>query len=276
MFRIDTPNKAVDLFGAGKHGFRDGDKALGINPTELSAAQQNALQEELAAVVEAAGVVLNKANNAQLLEALKRLIDAQSGNYALDTGAANAYVVALDPAIVAYADGMTVRVKAVNANTGASTLNAGGGAKSLVTDDGAALASGDIPAGGVFTATYIQAVDKFYMNSMVQSEGDARYAQLSQFTGSNQSLATSGYQKLPGGLILQWGQVAGGNGSTNTVILPIAFPTACKSAVISIGASSGVDFMVRAGTLAALSATQIQFNATPATTNLCVWMAIGY
>ncbi|MFA7399233.1 MAG: hypothetical protein WCZ98_02015 [Sideroxydans sp.] len=243
MFRIDTPNKAVDLFGAGKHGFRDGDIALGINPTELSADQQNALQEELAGVIEAAGLMLSKANNAQLVEAIKRLIDAQSGNYALDTGAANAYVVALDPAIVAYADGMTVRVKAVNANTGASTLNAGGGAKSLVSDTGAALAAGDIPAASIFTATYILAADKFYVTSMVQSQGDARYAKLaglatqlflcadggagkeavniSQF---GNALAATGYQRLPGGLILQWGGVTYTSSGTQTWTYPIAFP----------------------------------------------------
>lgn len=174
MFRIDTPNKAVDLFGAGKHGFRDGDKVNGINATELSAAQQNALQEELAAIIEASGGTLNKANNAQVLEAIKRLIDAQSGNYALDTGVANAYVVALDPAITAYADGMTVRVKVVNANTGAATLNAGAGAVPLVNDVGGALAYGDVPAGGIFTAIYIASAGKFYINSIVQSQSDAR------------------------------------------------------------------------------------------------------
>lgn len=180
MFRIDTPNKAVDLFGAGKHGFRDGDKALGINPTELSASQQNALQEELAAIVEAAGLALNKANNGQVLEALQRLIDAQSGNYALDTGAANAYVVALSPAITAYGDGMTVRFKIANTNTGASTLNAGAGAVAWVNDVGGVLAGGDLPAGGIATATYIASANKFYSTALVQSQADARYSKLDQ------------------------------------------------------------------------------------------------
>lgn len=47
------------------------------------------------------------------------------------------------------------------------------------------------------------------------------------FTGSNQSLATPGYQKLPGGLILQWGTTSVTNGSTATFTFPVAFPTAC-------------------------------------------------
>jgi len=45
------------------------------------------------------------------------------------------------------------------------------------------------------------------------------------FKGGNQNLATSGFQKLPGGLILQWGRVAFVD-STTPVVFPIAFPTA--------------------------------------------------
>lgn len=51
----------------------------------------------------------------------------------------------------------------------------------------------------------------------------------SAFQGGNQSKTTNGYQKLPGGLILQWGTdnfpaVAGAQNKSST--LPIAFPTA--------------------------------------------------
>lgn len=42
------------------------------------------------------------------------------------------------------------------------------------------------------------------------------------FTGSNQSFGVSGYQKLPGGLILQWGYITGF--SRYTITLPTAFP----------------------------------------------------
>jgi hypothetical protein len=50
----------------------------------------------------------------------------------------------------------------------------------------------------------------------------------SSFTGANQSMAANGYQKLPGGLILQWmtvsvGDVASG-GTSGTATLPISFP----------------------------------------------------
>lgn len=51
------------------------------------------------------------------------------------------------------------------------------------------------------------------------------------FTGSNQSLAASGYQRLPGGLIVQWGSVARTVAGDVTVTYPIAFPNAVFCAV---------------------------------------------
>lgn len=161
-----------------------GDPLTATPATKGGAFWFHQIGEEMRAVLVAAGITPSTANNAQLLEAIQRLIDAQSGNYALDTGAANAYVVALSPAITAYANGMTVRVKAVNKNTGASTLNAGAGAVALLNDVGSALVDGDVPAGGIFTATYIASANGFYITGLVPSQAmsvtaaDARYAML--------------------------------------------------------------------------------------------------
>ena len=52
MKRIDTATKAVDLFGAGKHGFKAGNVLAGEAPTKLAAAWFNHVQEELANLVE--------------------------------------------------------------------------------------------------------------------------------------------------------------------------------------------------------------------------------
>ena len=71
---------------------------------------------------------------------------------------------------------------------------------------------------------------------------------LADFTGSNQSLAASGYQKLPGGLILQWGTGTGGAAFT----FPIAFPTACYAVTQAPsnggGACVGCTFTTTGGT----------------------------
>lgn len=50
----------------------------------------------------------------------------------------------------------------------------------------------------------------------------------SAMTGSNQSLSASGYQKFPGGLILQWGYVPASTATIN-VTFPIAFSTSVYS-----------------------------------------------
>lgn len=59
---------------------------------------------------------------------------------------------------------------------------------------------------------------------------------LSDFIGSNQSLAANGFQKFPGGLILQWGYVVATSGG-QSVTYPIAFPT--KIVALTFGAQAG-------------------------------------
>lgn len=53
------------------------------------------------------------------------------------------------------------------------------------------------------------------------------------------SLTGNGYQKLPTGLIIQWGQVSSvaGNGNA-TMTYPLAFPNACLSVVAIAGANN--------------------------------------
>lgn len=53
------------------------------------------------------------------------------------------------------------------------------------------------------------------------------------FSGSNQSKATSGYQKLPGGVIMQWGEAT----STQDAAQTFNFPTAFTSACVYVGAN---------------------------------------
>lgn len=72
MRRITTSTRWVDKFGAGKDGFRDGDLANSIPPTDLNADWFDQQQEELAAVIEAAGLTLDGDDRAQLLAAIRR------------------------------------------------------------------------------------------------------------------------------------------------------------------------------------------------------------
>ncbi len=79
-----------------------------------------------------------------------------NANYIVDTGAANAYVATLVPAITSYTAGQLVQFKAINANTTTSTVNVNGlGVKTIMKLGGATnLASGDIAAGMVVQLEY--------------------------------------------------------------------------------------------------------------------------
>lgn len=74
MERINGSAVATDLHGAGKDGFRDGNKALGIAATVVNAEFMNAVQEEIVRTIEAGGLTPTAADNTQLLQAINRLI----------------------------------------------------------------------------------------------------------------------------------------------------------------------------------------------------------
>lgn len=51
--------------------------------------------------------------------------------------------------------------------------------------------------------------------------------QVTNFTGANQSLSTRGFQKFPGGFIVQWGRELTSGGWNTKIMFPTAFPSAC-------------------------------------------------
>lgn len=101
------------------------------------------------------------------------------------------------------------------------------------------------------------------------------------FQGGNQSLAANGYQKLPGGLILQWGSitiVAGGS----TITLPVAFNNTNYRLCALPYSASGTGF---GGNLTEINqssrtATQFQLRGFDSTgvgaAVTAQWFAIGY
>ncbi len=89
--------------------------------------------------------------------------------------------------------------------------------------------------------------------------------------GSNQSLAQNGYQKLPGGLIIQWGNQSVTNISSGTITFPVAFPTACRLVTMTRGGvtNSAVSFSVNP----IASSFDWTSSSTPAN---YFWIALGY
>jgi hypothetical protein len=177
----------MQLITSPDNQFHDGNPATGALGTPLDAAWFNAVQGELVAPILAAGMQLNPNNNAQLLAAIQELINAGSGDYLLDTGTVNAPVVAANPAIEAYGNGLTVRFRLAYSITGASTLNAGPAVVPLVRDDGSPTQNGDGPAGSILAATYDLPTNKFYINSVVPSQIAAQVMSIIQSVGERYS-----------------------------------------------------------------------------------------
>jgi hypothetical protein len=94
------------------------------------------------------------------------------------------------------------------------------------------------------------------------------------FTSSNQSLTANGYQKLPGGLIMQWGYSAiTANGNT-AITFPIAFPSSCVNVQVTQENDSTSDlYTYRVNTV-----TTTGFNVRNSMSNTpsAYWFAIGY
>ncbi len=93
--------------------------------------------------------------------------------YAVDTGAANAYVVAPTPAISSYTAGMVVLLKPANANMGASTISVSGlSAKNIKLPDGSDPGSGTILTTSIYQLVYNGTY--FVLNTAI---GTAGYSQ---------------------------------------------------------------------------------------------------
>ncbi len=173
MHKIDTPDATRD----GR--FTEGDPTVPVPATTVSADWLNAVQDEVLAVLSAAGLTPAKNNNAQLLAALKkivgtvnaltatrlenaRLIDGVSFNGTADihhytTCATASSTAAKTAALTGFKlqTGSALRVKFANANTVAgATLNVNGtGAKPLYYQ-GKAVPAGLPAAGHMYTVVF--------------------------------------------------------------------------------------------------------------------------
>ncbi|BDC38931.1 gp53-like domain-containing protein [Paraburkholderia terrae] len=165
---------------------------------------------------------------------LLAMIQQGSANYAVATGTANAHVAAFQPPITARVDGMVLRYKAPAANTGALTFSEGLGAVAVVGAAHSALQGGETAVNG---DVWLQWNSSIGGGSYVMLDSTGGAAQVGAATQSNHAVnlgqfassqGANGYQKLPNGMIIQWGSAVTSNGSV-VVTFPIAFPNAVLS-----------------------------------------------
>ena len=104
-------------------------------------------------------------------------------------------------------------------------------------------------------------------------------AKLKEIFTAGLSQTQNGYQKLPGGLIVQWGMVAD---SVVNVIFPIAFPAGCASLQITRGGGTSAGSVgsldVGASVIMSMSNTGFAFDSVVQGTDksLVYYVAIGY
>jgi len=156
---------------------------------------------------------------------------------ATDTGTANAYVIALSPAITAYAAGQEITFKAGAASTTASTLNVNTlGAKALKKLHDQDIGSGDIESGSIVTAVYdgtnFQVTSQLASstittpggsNTQVQYNSSGSFAGSANFTFDGTSATVANPLFLPDGSASA--PAISNTGDTNTGIAFIAADT---------------------------------------------------
>lgn len=98
---------------------------------------------------------------------------------------------------------------------------------------------------------------------------------LSSLAAFTKSLGANGYQKLPGGLIIQWGKDNSAGGGEPTVTFPIAFPSAVVS--ITTGAvtnAAGASWVYQERIRTNYSTSGFGYQSS--TDGGMFWIALGY
>ncbi len=271
--------------------------------------------EELRAVVAAAGITPSHTDVTQLVTAIRRLIDGgdykPSARVATTANIALTGEQTIDGVAVVAGDRVLVMAQTAGAENGIYVAAAGAWARAEDANSAGDLTSGvlvpvetgtenadtvwmlttdgAITIGTTALTWQIKSGDastarKGQVQLATSAEAQALTDALKALTpatlaaalqGANQSIGTNGYQKLPGGLIMQWGQ-ADTNGTGDTAVtFPIAFPTGVRSFVMgTIG--SGAGYM---GVFNSLTNTGVNVGTWSATAtragSTVHWAAIG-
>lgn len=223
------------------------------------------------------GMQFSDVNNSarEIMAVLAREYADRNGSL-VSTGSGGTYALTSNRTLGAYANGQTFKFRANHTNAGASTISVGGlGAKAICRPDGSAIIAGAIQSGGIYEISYSSVLDKFVLfggfgldmtqvsqattsaagktelatdAETITGTDTARVPPVSALTalfnaaGRASHVSAGGYQKLPGGLIIQWGRKAQGDfssGTTVSVTFPTTFASACFVVIPVLDAANG-------------------------------------
>lgn len=300
MYQYDDPTAVSSRpapSAAGTPGwFSDGNPSNGSVATILRAEFMNMIMAELLSVLNAAGIEPDKTQSNQLLLALRsgfmfntaaqfdtstavatmEAVQRALGNF--QTGVQLQANTTLAPADVGKVFQIAAASLAINLpllsavpkgssvtfvnNASPGTVISVQGTNKIIVGGQSNLTSVSLPAGESLTLTSVDGGNWF------ATGGTAMMPYSNLFL---KNIGTSGYQKLPGGLIIQWGYLAS-PGTSGTITFPLSFPNTLLSITPGQGAAvagnNGLAFNISGNT------STITY-AQSASTAFC-WLAIGY
>jgi hypothetical protein len=195
----------------------------------------NMLQDEIYNVIIAAGLTPNRNAWNQLLTAIETMLQGSTTNVGVDTGAANAYVVAFTPALTAPVPWVPFWFEVAHTNTGASTLNATGTVEPLVGGAHLALQGGEMVAKGNALV---------YWNPTLNSNAGAYV--LMFCSGAPDQIAPGTQPEHA----VQWSQVVGIVGASRNAFMHIATAgtsASWQASELILETSAGLNYCLRGG-----------------------------
>jgi hypothetical protein len=185
-----------------KDGYTTGTPAKVIKGTELDD-EFNAIATAVATKVDSTDVltVAQGGTNATTAAAARTSLGAAASG-------ANSDITSLT--------GLTTALSVAQGGTGAATLTS----KAVLVGNGTSAVSSVAPgaSGNMLTSNGTDWVSQAGVSSVDSTTGAVSLASLASFA---KSLGQNGYQKLPGGLIIQWGY----SSTWGSVTFPLAFPS---------------------------------------------------
>ncbi|WP_419900680.1 gp53-like domain-containing protein [Roseomonas sp. USHLN139] len=277
---------AVPSLGGTLGFFTEGDPVGGIPATVVPAWWLNGIQEELAGIIEAAGLTPLASDNTQVLTALRRLMAGGgylgvTGNLGVTIAHMGRLVAQLStvanstftlPAASAYPDGG--RVAFINLGTFSVTVQRSG--SDVIRVGGAA-------GGATANSMLLRPGDTLEL----LSDGSAAWlpcggsAHLPFVYGFGSSQGGSGWQRLPSGLLIQWGTGTGSAAGGVSVTFPMAFPTnlfdvqATNITAVSSVAHANVYSRTLGGFLASMACANTAGSGADYYADSFHWFAVG-
>lgn len=239
------------------------------------------ITEELRAVIVGAGLTPSHTNLEQLKEAINTLINAGKGLGSSGIVLLNATTTLTNAAHVGKTvlfDGtasgaFTVTLPLANTvttgrrihfqNVSSFNVTVQRQGSNLIYPNGASVNSIVVGPGDTLT------LEAYNGTSWLAVGGSNQLGAAASFSSS---LSTSGYHKLPSGLIIQWGNGSSG-ATTGTTTFPIAFPNAFLNGFVNDDSAAVVTAMALDSSASTKTAIAWRSAAAP---SAYVWFAIGY